>query len=95
MIRPADTLGSAILLARDMARGWDGEDTPTPATVVQYADDLRLAVIPSEEYAKLRERSMHGGLVPLLSFLPHGGLDVHRASFEGIGDALRNHTRGT
>lgn len=85
MIRPASTLGDAILLARDLAAEAEA------ATVIQYADDLRLAVIPSHEYALLRENRAAGGMEPLLSFLPNGGLDVHRASFEGIGDALRNH----
>lgn len=87
----ATTLGNAILIARDVAMG-NGYPKAEPATVVQYTDDLRLAVIPSHEFALMRENAMTGGIVPLLSFLPHGGLDVHRASFEGIVDALSNHS---
>lgn len=93
MLYPATTLGSAILIARDMATGYGPDHTNAEAaTVIQYPD-LRLAVLPSAEYARLRESSQHGGMTPLLSFLPRGGLDVHRAAFEGVGDALTNHPR--
>jgi hypothetical protein len=81
----AETLGDAILRARDGALGGEGH-------TVAIRDE-QFCVIKSAEYARLRETQQHGGITPLISFLPRGGIDVHRASFEPIKTALINHER--
>lgn len=83
---PHATLGDAILRARNHML-----DTGEGCTVV-LADHV-FCTIASARYAALRERGESRGLDPLFSFLPNGGLDVHRASFEPLGAALANHTR--
>lgn len=91
MVLHAASLGDAILKARDLVVGTaiTKDGTRASWTVVQYntlagADRLRFGVIAAEGYAALREQGAHDHLTPLLSFLPHGGLDVHKASFEGL-----------
>lgn len=83
-ITNAATLGDAIVQARTLTL-----DTNEGHTIAIRRG--RFCVLPSAHYARLRETSMHGGITPLVSFLPHGGLDVHRASFEPIKAALLNH----
>jgi hypothetical protein len=83
----ATTLGGAILRARDLAR-----ETGRGCTVALRSDG-EFCTIASHEYAVLRENSEGRDLEPLLSFLPHGGLDVHRASFEPLAAALLQHER--
>lgn len=81
------TLGGAILRAR--TRALDGGEGQT----VVLRHDGEFCTIPSAEYARLREQSLHGGIDPLLSFLPNGGIDVHRASFAPIATHLLTHER--
>jgi hypothetical protein len=81
------TLGGAILHARDHAR-----DTGEGCTVALRSDG-EFCTIASHEYAVLRENGEARDLDPLLSFLPRGGLDVHRASFEPLATALLQHER--
>ena len=84
------TLGEAILRARDHAR-----DTGEAMTVALcgHGDASEFCTIPSHEYALLREHGQSGDIAPLVSFLPRGGIDVHRASFEPIASALLQHER--
>lgn len=82
----AVTLGDAILIARQQML-----DSGTGHSVCVRHE--RWCVVASEWLADKRERNITTGITPLLSFLPNGGLDAHRASFEPIAMALVNHTR--
>lgn len=80
------TLGDAILRARTLTLSTGEGHT------VALRGDADFCVMPSANYARLRETSMHGGIEPLLSFLPRGGIDVHRASFQPIAKAMLAHS---
>lgn len=78
------TLGEAILSGR---RGTLA--TGEAYTVVEDGGEFK--AMPSREYAVLRENNAHVGITPVVSFLPTGGIDVHRPSFTEIATAMLDH----
>lgn len=78
------TLGDALVSGR---RGTLA--TGEAYTVVEDGGEFK--AMPSREYAVLRENNAHVGVLPVVSFLPSGTIDVHRAAFTEIATAMLDH----
>lgn len=74
-------LNDAIVVARALLA-----ESGEAQTVL--VEDGEFTVLTSHEYAVLHENFADGALMPVLSFLPSGGVDAARPAFQPLADAL-------